>query len=315
MILASILLILGFIILIKGADLFVTGASTWASRMRISQVVIGLTVVAFGTSAPELFINIFAALSKNSDISFGNIVGSNIVNILLILGIAGMMHPLHTQKNTVWREIPFAFLAALVLLIMVNDIYFNTGTNVISRGDGLILILFFSIFLTYTFAISKVESSDTPEIKDLSSLKITVFIVGGLIFLIGGGKLVVDNALTIARLMGMPERVIALTVVAIGTSLPELATSAVAAYRGKTDIAIGNVVGSNIFNIFLILGLTVIINPIHLLQAIHIEMGILLLASALLFLTMFTGKRRVIDRWEALILVIIYIGYTTFLMM
>ena len=179
MIISIILLLAGFLLLVKGADFFVDGSSSLASKLNISQIVIGLTIVAFGTSTPELIVNVFAAIERRSDISFGNIVGSNIINIFLILGIAALITPLKTQKNTVWKEIPFALLGAVVLLILCNDTLLGTPPNMISVGDGIVLLLFFIIFIVYIFAISKVESDDRVEVKNLTSIKIFVFITLG----------------------------------------------------------------------------------------------------------------------------------------
>ena len=313
MVLSIILLLVGFALLIKGADFLVDGASALAQRFSISEIVIGLTVVAFGTSTPELIVNIFAGIEGKTDMAFGNIIGSNIVNILLILGIAGIIYPIRTEKNTVWREIPFSLLAVLVLFIVCNDSIFSDTNNILSRSDGLILLLFFIIFLVYTFAIPKVEMRDAPVIKPMKGFKIALFILFGLAGLIFGGKLVVDNSIKIAMQAGLSEKLIGLTIVAVGTSLPELFTSAVAAFKKKSDIAIGNVVGSNIFNIFFVLSTTSIIKPLPFQADLNTDLVILLLASLILFLTMFTGKKRSLDRWEAIVLLMMYISYTTFL--
>lgn len=310
---ASLLLIIGFIILIKSADLLVDGASILAARFSVSQIVIGLTIVAFGTSAPELMVNLLAAFQDRGDISLGNVIGSNIINILLILGIASLIYPLRTQRNTVWREIPFAFLASLVLAVIANDQLLGKSPDFISRGDGIILLFFFLIFVIYNFAISKVEIQDSPEIKDYGTVKMILFIVFGILGLFIGGKLVVDNAVKIARMLALSDKMIGLTIIAIGTSLPELFTSALAAYKHKSDIAIGNIIGSNIFNVFLILGLTSTIRPIGFNQVMNVDLLVLVTASALLFFTMFTGKRRLLDRWEAILFLLIYICYMIFL--
>jgi cation:H+ antiporter len=313
MLIFVLLLIVGFALLIKGADYFVDGASALAGKMRISLIVIGLTVVAFGTSAPELVINVLAAISGNSAISFGNIIGSNIINILLILGIAAIIRPLKTEKNTVWREIPFALLAALALWILVNDIQLNNSVNILSRGDGIILLLFFAIFMTYIFAISKVDSQHIPDIKQLSNQKIIIYLIIGMAALMLGGQLAVSNAVKIAGILDLSDKLIGLTIIALGTSLPELVTSAVASYKGKTDIAIGNIIGSNIFNIFFILAITALINPLPFESVMNIDMAVLLFASLLLFFTMFTGEKRSLDRWEAVVFIIIYVCYTAYL--
>ena len=308
------MLIAGFLLLIKGADFLVDGSSSLASRLKVSQIVIGLTVVAFGTSTPELIVNIFAAITGSSDVGFGNIVGSNIINILLILGIAALISPLQTQKNTVWKEIPFALLGALVLFVLCNDNFFGTLPNMISFGDGVILFFFFIIFIVYVFAISKVNTESTVEVKDLSTIKTISYIIVGIIGLFIGGKLIVDNAVIIAVNFGLSQRVIGLTIVAFGTSLPELFTSAVAATKGKADIAVGNVVGSNIFNVFFVLAITAIINPVSFKPAMNVDLIIMSAASLLLFFTMFTGENRKLDRWEAVVFLIIYIAYTAWLL-
>jgi cation:H+ antiporter len=256
-----------------------------------------------------------AAIQGRGDISLGNIGGSNIINILLILGVAGLIYPLSTQRNTVWREIPFAFLASVVLLIITNDLLLDDTLNLVSRGDGLVMLLFFALFLIYNFAVSKVESKDSYIVKSMSSLRMSTLIVIGIAGLFLGGKLVVDNAVNIAQTFQLSDKLIGLTIIAIGTSLPELFTSAVAAYKQKTDIAIGNIIGSNIFNIFLILGLTAVINPLPFDTAMNTDLLVLLLASGLLFFTMFTGKKRSLDRWEAILFLLIYLSYTLFILL
>ncbi len=307
------LLVLGFALLIKGADFLVEGASALALRLNITPIVIGLTVVSFGTSSPELIVNVLAAIRGNSAISFGNIVGSNIINILLILGVASLIRPLHTQHNTVWREIPFSLLAVFVLFSMANDALLSNLPASVARNDGMVLLLFFLIFLAYNFGIAQVKSQDTVSMHQLSTGKMVIYMLVGLAGLIAGGKFVVDNAVTLAKTLGMSDKVIGLTVVAIGTSLPELFTSAVAASKGKMDIAVGNIVGSNIFNIFFILGITSLIRPVEFELLMNIDIAVLALASLLLFFTMFTGKRRLIDRWEAIIFLILYVAYTLYL--
>jgi cation:H+ antiporter len=313
MLLSIILLIAGFIILIKSASLLVTGASALALKLAVSEMVIGLTVVAFGTSSPELIVNIFASIEKNHEIAFGNIIGSNIINTLLILGVSGMIYALQTRKNTVWREIPFSLFAIVVLFIMCNDHLFTHTANILSSSEAIILLLFFFIFLIYTFAVSKVQISDKIEIKMISNIYIAIYIVSGLTGLILGGKLVVYHAVKIAMLLGISDKLIGLTIVAIGTSLPELFTSAVAAYRKKSDIAIGNIIGSNIFNIFFVLGISALINPIPYDIAFNMDMFILAVSSLFLFFTMFSGQKRILDRWEAFVLLCLFVAYNIFI--
>jgi cation:H+ antiporter len=316
MIVTILLLLLGFVILIKGADFLVNGASSAAKKFNISNLAIGLTVVAFGTSMPELIVSLLAAIDGKSDASFGNVIGSNNFNLLFILGIAGMIYPLVVQKNTVRYEVPISLMAAGVLFLLVNDSQIlGLDTNGLSRMDSGILLLFFAGFMVYIYRTMKQTVQDDTEgqIK-LYSMPVSVgLIILGLIMLVGGGKLVVDNAITIAHHFGLSEKLIGLTILAAGTSLPELATSAVAAYRKNTDIAIGNVVGSNIFNIFFILGITGLIQPIPYNVAMNFDIYVLLGATLVLMVFMFTLTQRKLDRMEALILLTCYLAYTVYL--
>ena len=311
-----ILFFIGFILLIKGADFLVSGASSLAARMGVSVLVIGLTIVAFGTSAPELIVNLLASLNGQTDIAIGNVLGSNIANILLILGMAAVVYPLAVGKGTVWKEIPLAFLAVLAVGLMANDVLFDgASTSAITRIDGLLLILFFTIFLYYTFGIAKVSTGNTEDTSPtiLSYQRSLGLVVLGLIGLVVGGKWIVDGATAIATLLGVSEAIIGLTVVAVGTSLPELATSVVAAYRRNVDIAVGNVVGSNIFNIFWILGVSASISPLPFSQSLQDDMYVTIGVTGLLFLIMFIGKRHVMERWQGGIflgLYVLYIIYT-----
>ena len=313
--LTYILFVVGFVLLISGANLLVEGSASIAKKLNISSIVIGLTIVAFGTSAPELIVNIFASVQGNTEIAIGNILGSNIVNILLILGISAIIYPLATKENTVWKEIPLSLLAAILVGVMVNDLLIDGGTfSGLTRIDGIVLIAFFIIFLYYTFGISKVSGENTDlEIKDMSYMKSSLYIVGGLLGLVIGGKWIVDGAIKIAEGFNVSQSLIGLTVVAIGTSLPELATSAVAAYKKQSDIAIGNVVGSNIFNIFWILGFSAVINPLPFSKDSAIDIIMTILASLILFLIMFIGKKHTVERWQGVIMILIYIGYVAYL--
>jgi cation:H+ antiporter len=313
--LTYILFVVGFVLLISGANLLVEGSASIAKKLNISSIVIGLTIVAFGTSAPELIVNIFASVQGNTEIAIGNILGSNIVNILLILGISAIIYPLATKENTVWKEIPLSLLAAILVGVMVNDTLIDGGTfSGLTRIDGIVFIAFFIIFLYYTFGISKVSGENTDlEIKDMSYMKSSLYIVGGLLGLVIGGKWIVDGAIKIAEGFNVSQSLIGLTVVAIGTSLPELATSAVAAYKKQSDIAIGNVVGSNIFNIFWILGLSAVINPLPFSKDSAIDIIMTILASLILFLIMFIGKKHTVERWQGVIMILIYIGYVAYL--
>lgn len=309
------LFIVGFYILIKGADLLVAGASSVAKRMQISNIVIGLTIVAFGTSAPEFIVNIFASVNGDTDLAIGNVIGSNIANILLILGIAAIIHPLVTRENTVWKEIPLSLLAAVMLGILANDARLDgVSFSALTRTDGLTLLSFFAIFLYYSFGIAKVNAdSEGEEIRDLGKWKSVLYILSGLTGLVFGGKWIVDGAVRIAENFQVSQSLIGLTIVAIGTSLPELATSAVAAYRRQTDIAIGNVVGSNIFNVFWILGFSSLINPLPFDRGADMDVIMTIFSSLLLFLIMFIGKKHTVERWQGIVMVGLYITYIIYL--
>ncbi len=312
------LFILGFVLLIKGADLLVDGASSIAKKLNVSDLVIGLTVVAFGTSTPELFVNVFASIQGNTEIAIGNILGSNIANILLILGISAIIFPLAVQSTTVWKEIPFSLLAALVMGILANDMLIDKkGFSELTRGDGIILIAFFIIFMYYIFSIAKKSGNKKQEdgFKQLSNLKSVSFIIIGLICLVFGGVWIVDGAVEIAGYFGVSQSLMGLTVVAVGTSLPELATSAVAAYKKNTDIAIGNIVGSNIFNIFFVLGISAVIKPLPFQPASNADIMMTIIASILLFAFLFVGKKQVLKKWQGVMFLLVYVGYVAFLVM
>lgn len=313
MILQSIILIVGLLLLVKGADWLVDGASVLAKKHNVSDLAIGLTIVAFGTSAPELVVNSVASSGGYPDIVFGNVIGSNNFNLFIILGIAGILTPLTVQSSSVWKEIPFSFLAAIILLVLANNFFSGAGTG-LSMIEGFGLLVCFGFFLYYVFTQLKSEpSNEVVESKVYSNLKIWVLILGGLGGLVIGGKLVVDNAVTIAQSLGVSEKIIGLTIIAAGTSLPELATSVVASMKKNNDIAIGNIIGSNIFNIFLILGVSSIISPLSFQISFNTDIYILLGGTLFLFIAMFTGKRKSLDRWEAAILLLTYLGYTTYL--
>lgn len=308
----SLVMMVGFVLVIKGASLLVDGASALARRLRISDLVVGLTVVAFGTSLPELFVNIAASAKGSTGIAVGNILGSNIANILLILGVSGIICPLAVSKGTVWKEIPLSLLAAVAVGILANDrLIDGSATSSLTRIDGLVLLSFFIIFLFYSCSIARpVEGTDACLPKGrYKAAKIFAFIVIGFAGLILGARFIVVGAVGLANALGADEATIGLTIVAVGTSLPELATSAVAAYKRKPEIAVGNVVGSNIFNIFFILGISTLIRPLPFEIKRNWDIGALVLASVLLFLFMFTGKRKMLDRWEAVVFLVLYAAY------
>jgi cation:H+ antiporter len=313
MALQIILLLIGLVLLVKGADWLVDGASVLAKKYNVSDLAIGLTIVAFGTSAPELVVNAVAAQGNFPDIVYGNIIGSNNFNLFIILGIAGIITPLAVQSSTVWKEIPFSLLAAVGLFFLANN-YFTSETSEISRIDAVILLGFFGGFLYYVATQLKSDpNAEIVENKDYSNLKIWVLIIIGLAGLVGGGKLVVDNAVAMAQSLGVSEKIIGLTIVAAGTSLPELATSVVAAMRKNADIAIGNIVGSNLFNILLIIGISGLIRPLNYNPAFNTDIYMLLGGTIFLFLAMFIGKKHRLDRWQSLVLLCVYLAYTGYL--
>ena len=311
-------LIGGVAAIVFSANWLVEGASFIARKFGISDLVVGLTIVAFGTSAPELTVNVFSALEGSTDIAIGNVLGSNIGNIFLILGISAIIHPLLIQKNTTWKEIPLSLLAAVVLGIVANDKWIDKSTtgNFVSAIDGLVLLAFFIIFLVYTLEIAKQQPATPSEetAKALPMWKAILYVILGLLGLYFGGKYFVQGAISIATQLGMSERLIGLTIVAIGTSLPELATSVVAAYKKNADIAVGNVVGSNIFNIFFILGTTALIKPLPFSPASNFDIGATILASLLLFVTTLTFGRKKIDRIEGVLFLLIYAGYIIYIL-
>lgn len=306
------LIIGGLFVLIKGADFLVIGASSIARRFRISELVIGLTIVALGTSTPEFFVNIIASFSGNTDIAVGNILGSNIANFMLILGISALISPLGVQSGTVWKEIPFSLLAVIVLTVMANDkLIDHANDSVLTRSDGIVLLCFFSIFIYYSASIAKrIEGMEEVVPPKTYSITRSVFlVVGGLIGLSLGGEWIVNSAVQIALDLGMSQALVGLTIVAIGTSLPELATSAVAAYHKNVEIAVGNVVGSNIFNIFYVLGVSSVIKPLSFNTVYNMDICTLVVASLMLFMFMFTGTKHSVDRWQGALFFAGYVLY------
>ena len=304
--LALLLLLSGFAILIYGADLLVKGSSSIAKKFNISNIAIGLTVVAFGTSTPELIVSFLSAFNGKSDASFGNVIGSNNFNLFFILGLAGLIYPLVVLRNTIKYEVPISLVAAILLYFLVQD-------EMLSRLDAVILLIGFAGFMFYIIRTMNVSIDDENTIK-VYSTSVSVGLTSlGLAMLVGGGTLVVDNAVAIAEHYGLSEKLIGLTILAAGTSLPELATSCVAAYRKNTDIAIGNVVGSNIFNILFILGLTGTITPIKFNLALNFDLYVLSAGTIVLMIFMFTINQRKLDRWESFLLLLGYVVYTVYL--
>lgn len=324
MLIDVIFLVFGFFILLKGADLLVAGASSLAQRLRVSPLVIGLTIVAFGTSSPEMVVSVFSSLKGANDLVLGNVIGSNIFNIGFIIALSSIIRPLAIKSNTVWKEIPMAFLGVLALIFLGFDFLerkelikslFSNKKEVIGLltwGDGGILLLFFGIFLYYTLAVAKREGGG-EKFDRFSVRRSLLMIFLGMIGLIFGSRLVVDEAITIARQLKISEKVIGLTLISIGTSLPELMTNLVASFKRQTDIAVGNVVGSNIFNIFFILGLVSLINPVALINNDMIHILVLVFFTLFLFLTFFIFHKKHFDRFEGAVAFLLYLGYLVFL--
>lgn len=312
--LSIVYLIGGLVLVVLGANWLVDGASSLAKRLNVSDLIIGLTIVAFGTSMPELTVSLFSALEGEGDIALGNIVGSNILNVLVILGVASLIYPLNVHSNTVWKEIPLSLLAALILLVVANDVFLDGGqTSIITRSEGLVLLGFFAIFLYYTFNVAKNQPADELHnvVKIIPLYKAILMVLGGLVLLVLGGKLFVDGAVSVAEWLGMSRSVIGLTIVALGTSVPELATSAVAAYKRNADIAVGNVVGSNIFNIFFILGTTATVHPLGLGNITIVDLIVCALTSLVLFARV-TDYR--LSRVEGGFLLVLYVAYVVYLL-
>ena len=312
-----LLVAVGFVLLIKGADFLVNGASSLAKRFNISDIAIGLTVVAMGTSAPELVVNIISGGTENHDLVFGNIIGSNIFNIFLILGVSSVIYPLTVQKNALWKEIPYSLLATVMFFILVNDqLFFEGDTSALSLWDGVILIGMFIGFLVYIFLNLQrnPDSEDDEEIVVFGSAKTTIMIVLGIVGLVFGGRMIVDNAVEIAEYYNVSKKLIGLTILAAGTSLPELATSAVAAFQKKSDLAVGNIVGSNIFNLLLVLGMTSIIHsPLNYSPVLNIDLYLVMIGTFLLFVFMFTFNKYKLDRSEGILYLLGFLAYTYYL--
>ncbi|WP_276499306.1 calcium/sodium antiporter [Pontibacter litorisediminis] len=315
-----LLFVLGFVFLIKGADVLVDGASSIAKRYGLSDMVVGLTIVSFGTSLPELIVNMMASLQGQPELAIGNVFGSNVANLLLILGVTALICPLPIKRNTILTEIPFSLIATLLVGFLANATLFNSDYDLyISRQDGAILLGFFGMFLVYIYNVARTNKDevveDDKEAPSMSIGKAILFILLGVVGLFLGGKWVVDGAVHIAQSFGLSESFIGLTVVAIGTSLPELVTSAMAAYRKNIDIAVGNVVGSNIFNLLWILGVSAIINPLPFNVLNNADIIMMILASAMLILALPIGKRNAIDRINGIVFLLVYFSYIYYLVM
>lgn len=304
-----VMLVAGLALLVKGADFLVDGSSSLAKKVGVSTLVIGLTIVAFGTSMPELVVNIAAALQGADDVSIGNIIGSSIANILLILGISAVIFNLKVQQSTIWREIPLALLAALALLASYAKIYTDSVAPVLLRSEGILFLLFFVIFLIYVLTLAKNSKANNEAIKTFSNARTAVMIIGGLMALFVGGRWTVEGAIYVARAAGLSDYFISATIVAVGTSLPELVTSIVAAFKKNFDLSIGNIVGSNIFNIFFILGITALISPVQFIASAGADLILLVFSTALLFAFMLIGRKHELQRWQGVVFLMCYAGY------
>ncbi len=298
-------LIAGIVVVLKSADWLTSGAVGLATKLGVSQIVIGLTIVAIGTSMPEFFVSVVSAIKGTPDLAVGNIVGSNIFNVLLIVGVAAIVTPITIQRTTVRRDMPIAIVASIMLMVMMFD-------DTISRLDALILFAAFIAFICITLREAKNSSQEKKSPHEtIGTGKSIFFILIGLVGLVVGSNIFVDNASSLAHGWGISDAVIGLTIVAGGTSLPELATSVVAARKGDSGIAIGNVLGSNVFNIFMILGLTGIISPMHVQGITYVDMAVMVISMALFWLFSFTKLR--VERWEGCVLVACFLGYITWL--
>lgn len=316
MFISYLFLLVGFALLIKGADWFVSYASGIAKKTGMSELTIGLTIVAFGTSAPELVVNLFSSIQKQNEMVMGNILGSNIFNTLVILGVTSFIKPVTVQIKSIKREIPVSFLAGIIILLMLTDFFSRERMTEMSSLDSffiLILFIFYTIYLVKT-GKENFNAEVIPGSRDKPLHIIILFLLAGLGALILGGRLVVTNAVSIARDFGISERIIGLTIIAIGTSLPELVTSLIAALRGNSDLALGNVVGSNIFNIMFVLGLSGVINPVNFQSSYYPDILTYLFASLVLMIFMFTGRRKVIDRWEGILFFAIFVVYMIYIL-
>ena len=316
MLINLLLIVVGIVMVLKGADVLTKGGADLARRMNVSELVVGLTIVAAGTSAPELFVSLVSALKGTPDLAVGSVVGSNIMNTLVIVGVTAMVSPIAIARQTVAKDMPFTVVASVLLMVFALDRFesFSLWGNVISRLDGILLLLGFAAFMYYTFTVARQGDSrdEKADKKTASVVLCLVLLVAGLALLVAGSELFVRNASSLAAALGVSEGVIGLTIVAGGTSLPELATSIVAARKGRSALAIGNVIGSNVFNILLILGLTATVCPMQIGDITMIDMGMMVASMLLLWLFSFT--KLTVARWEGAVLTAVYLGYLAWLL-
>lgn len=312
LIINTLLLVLGFVLLIKGADMFVDGASSTAQNFKVSKILIGLTIVAFGTSTPEFAISISAIASGNTDLVLGNVIGSCVLNILLILGVVAVIKPIKIKDKTVKKELPLALLISSLLAVLMLDIQLDSGTiNQITKADGIIILLFFSVFIYYLVSLAKQKKEQKDEEKPPFKLgKSLLFVVIGLLGIIIGGNLVVDNASALAKILGFSERVISLTIITLGTSLPELVTAIVSSKKGEQDLLLGNIIGSNIFNICVVLGIPVAIFGTITPSSFQVIDLIMLVGSSLLLFIVSETKKNTTKLEGILMLITFFVYYT-----
>lgn len=312
-----LLLAIGFVLLIKGADFFVDGSAGVARIFKVPGVIIGLTIVAMGTSAPELAVSVSAGLSGSNAIAVSNVVGSNIFNLLAVLGICAMMKTLPVDAGIKKRDYPISLVATLILLVLAGNLVFagksrdfhnvDAEAGILFRWNGIMLVAMFVLYIAYTIYLAKKNKVQEEDVEILPMWKCILFIILGLAAIVGGGQLVVENAKSLALAWGMSETLVGLTIVAIGTSLPELVTSIVASSKGQNGMAVGNVVGSNIFNLLLILGVSSTIHPITISMASFVDLGMLLGVSLLAYAFVCTGKK--VNRWEGMVMTLMYVAY------
>lgn len=312
MVITFLLFALGIFFLVNGADWIVDSSSSIAKRLGVSSLIIGLTIVAFGTSLPELVVNVMAALNNNGEIAFGNVIGSNIANVLLVLGVVACFGTIALKRETVWHEIPFALLASFVLFAMVGNLF--SYKEYLDGGDALILLALFGIFLYYIFLMAQKNKKEfnVEAVVDKNAFVTGAKLILGVVAIYFGGKWVIDGATEIATIFGVSSFLIGVTVIAIGTSLPELVVSVMAIRKGNPGLAIGNVVGSNIFNVCWVLGIVPLINPIEIPIGVAFDVGIMFLATLTLFLFVFVSKRHELRRGDGMLMLLAYVAYILF---
>lgn len=314
MVIDFMLLLFGAALILWGADKLTDGAASLARRLKVSDTVIGLTVVAMGSSLPEFSVSLFSSIQGSGGMSAGNIVGSNLFNILFIVGAVAFITPLQATKATVWKDIPLTILASLVLLLLSKDVLLgSTSEDVLTRADGGVMMMFFLIFLSYTFSIARHKAPEDSSVKEMSLPKTMLWLLVGFVCLIGGGEMLVESGTSIARQLGVSETIIGLTILAGGTSLPEFVASLIAARKGMSGMAIGNVVGSCIFNIFFVLGVCSLVRPMEVSDISLVQLSALVASGLLVWL--FTATKTSINRIEGIVMCLCYIAFITYLVL